>query len=63
MPRVTLVESVNLALTHARIADDPDVVVLGEDVGLNGGVFRATRRAAAALRQAARAGHAGWRKG
>ena len=41
MPRVTLVESVNLALARA-LADDPDVVVVGEDVGVNGGVFRAT---------------------
>jgi pyruvate dehydrogenase E1 component beta subunit len=41
MPRVTLVDSINLALTRA-LADDPDVVVLGEDVGINGGVFRAT---------------------
>nr|PZN67517.1 MAG: alpha-ketoacid dehydrogenase subunit beta [Pseudomonadota bacterium] len=41
MPRVTLVESINLALARA-LEDDPDVVVLGEDVGVNGGVFRAT---------------------
>jgi pyruvate dehydrogenase E1 component beta subunit len=41
MPRVTLVESVNLALARA-LADDSDVVVVGEDVGVNGGVFRAT---------------------
>ena len=41
MPRVTLVEGINLALGRA-LADDPDVVVLGEDVGVNGGVFRAT---------------------
>ncbi|MEJ0098593.1 MAG: hypothetical protein WDO12_02110 [Pseudomonadota bacterium] len=41
MPIVTLVESVNLALARA-LADDTDVVVIGEDVGLNGGVFRAT---------------------
>jgi 2-oxoisovalerate dehydrogenase E1 component beta subunit len=41
MPRVTLVEGINLALGRA-LADDPDVVVLGEDVGINGGVFRAT---------------------
>jgi len=41
MPRVTLVEGINLALARA-LADDPDVVVLGEDVGINGGVFRAT---------------------
>jgi 2-oxoisovalerate dehydrogenase E1 component beta subunit len=38
---VTLVEAVNLALARA-IQDDPSVVVLGEDVGVNGGVFRAT---------------------
>jgi 2-oxoisovalerate dehydrogenase E1 component beta subunit len=41
MPRVTLVEGINLALGRA-LAEDPDVVVLGEDVGVNGGVFRAT---------------------
>lgn len=41
MPEVTLVEAVNLALARA-MADDPNVVVLGEDVGINGGVFRAT---------------------
>jgi 2-oxoisovalerate dehydrogenase E1 component beta subunit len=41
MPRVTLVEGINLALGRA-LADDPDVIVLGEDVGINGGVFRAT---------------------
>lgn len=38
---VTLVEAVNLAL-HRAMADSDDVVVLGEDVGVNGGVFRAT---------------------
>ena len=41
MAEVTLVEAVNLALTRA-LSDDPNVVVLGEDVGVNGGVFRAT---------------------
>lgn len=41
MPQVTLVESVNMALARA-MADDADVVVLGEDVGTDGGVFRAT---------------------
>jgi len=41
MPRVTLVEGINLALARA-LEDDPDVIVLGEDVGINGGVFRAT---------------------
>ncbi|CBL44508.1 Transketolase [gamma proteobacterium HdN1] len=38
---VTLVEAVNMALHNAMEAD-PNVVVLGEDVGTNGGVFRAT---------------------
>ncbi|MEX2333537.1 MAG: hypothetical protein WD600_04710, partial [Pseudohongiella sp.] len=38
---VTMVEAVNLALRRA-LNDDPDVVVLGEDIGINGGVFRAT---------------------
>lgn len=41
MPEMTLVEAVNLALARAML-EDPDVVVLGEDVGVNGGVFRAT---------------------
>ncbi len=41
MAEITLVEAVNLALARA-IADDPNVVVFGEDVGFNGGVFRAT---------------------
>jgi len=41
MPQLTLVEAINLA--HAtEMARDPAVVVLGEDVGVNGGVFRAT---------------------
>src|SRR5215469_2506884 len=41
MPQITLVEAINLALARA-MADDESVVVLGEDVGINGGVFRAT---------------------
>lgn len=39
--KVTLLEAVNLAL-HRAMAEDERVVVLGEDVGVNGGVFRAT---------------------
>lgn len=38
---LTLVDAVRTALARA-MEDDPDVVVLGEDVGVNGGVFRAT---------------------
>jgi 2-oxoisovalerate dehydrogenase E1 component beta subunit len=41
MPEVTLVEAINLALARA-MTEDPTVLVLGEDVGVNGGVFRAT---------------------
>lgn len=41
MAELTLVEAVNLALARA-LEDDPAVVVFGEDVGINGGVFRAT---------------------
>jgi 2-oxoisovalerate dehydrogenase E1 component beta subunit len=41
MAEVTLVEAVNLALARA-MNEDENVVVYGEDVGINGGVFRAT---------------------
>jgi pyruvate dehydrogenase E1 component beta subunit len=41
MPNLALIEAINLAL-HSEMARDPDVVVLGEDIGRNGGVFRAT---------------------
>jgi pyruvate dehydrogenase E1 component beta subunit len=41
MPAMTLLQAVNDALQNAMEADDR-VVVLGEDVGVNGGVFRAT---------------------
>ncbi len=38
---MTLVEAINAALARA-LGDDPNVVLLGEDIGVNGGVFRAT---------------------
>ena len=41
MSEVNLVQAVNLALRRAMI-EDPHVLVLGEDVGVDGGVFRAT---------------------
>lgn len=41
MPQWTMVEAINRAL-HWEMEHNPDVVVLGEDVGVNGGVFRAT---------------------
>jgi pyruvate dehydrogenase E1 component beta subunit len=40
--KVTLLEAVNLAL-HRAMSEDQNVIVLGEDVGVNGGVFRATQ--------------------
>jgi 2-oxoisovalerate dehydrogenase E1 component beta subunit len=41
MSEINLVEAVRLALARA-MAEDPQVLVLGEDVGADGGVFRAT---------------------
>jgi pyruvate dehydrogenase E1 component beta subunit len=41
MPELTLVEAINRALARA-MAEDATVLVLGEDVGVDGGVFRAT---------------------
>jgi pyruvate dehydrogenase E1 component beta subunit len=41
MPNLTIIEAINLAL-RSEMARDPSVVVLGEDIGRNGGVFRAT---------------------
>lgn len=41
MSELTLVQSVNLALRRA-LEEDPTVVLLGQDIGRHGGVFRAT---------------------
>jgi pyruvate dehydrogenase E1 component subunit beta len=41
MANLTLVQAINLALTQEMEADE-SVIILGEDVGLNGGVFRVT---------------------
>lgn len=41
MSAITLVEAVNQALAY-EMAHDNNVIVLGEDIGVNGGVFRAT---------------------
>lgn len=41
MPEMTLLEAVRTAL-YEEMARDPRVIVLGEDVGKHGGVFRAT---------------------
>lgn len=42
MAEITLIEAINQAL-HYEMAADKDVVLLGEDIGVNGGVFRATQ--------------------
>ncbi|MCL4198226.1 MAG: alpha-ketoacid dehydrogenase subunit beta [Phycisphaerales bacterium] len=42
MPQLTMVEALNLALGESMAADDR-VCVMGEDVGVNGGVFRVTK--------------------
>lgn len=41
MPDITLIEAVTQALAY-ELAQDENVIVFGEDVGINGGVFRAT---------------------
>lgn len=41
MPQISLIEAVTQALAF-ELRADPSVLVLGEDVGVNGGVFRAT---------------------
>lgn len=41
MPEITLVEAVTQALAY-ELEHDKDVVLFGEDIGPNGGVFRAT---------------------
>lgn len=42
MPAMTMVQALNLALDQAMDSDD-SVLVLGEDVAVNGGVFRVTK--------------------
>ncbi len=41
MAELSLVEAVNRALAH-EMANDESLLLLGEDIGVNGGVFRAT---------------------
>lgn len=41
LQKITLVQAVNLAL-HQSMQEDSDVVLLGQDIGQSGGVFRAT---------------------
>lgn len=41
MPKLNMVQAINLALSQ-EMAKDDSVIVLGEDVGVDGGVFRVT---------------------
>ena len=41
MPKMTMVQAINRAL-HEEMKADPGVIVLGQDVGVNEGVFRVT---------------------
>ena len=41
MANLTLVQAINLALIQ-EMEDDDRVILLGEDIGINGGVFRVT---------------------
>jgi 2-oxoisovalerate dehydrogenase E1 component beta subunit len=41
MAEITLVEAINQAMAY-EMGVDPTVIVMGEDIGKNGGVFRAT---------------------
>jgi pyruvate dehydrogenase E1 component beta subunit len=40
--QLTMVEALNKALDES-MSDDPDVCLMGEDIGVNGGVFRVTK--------------------
>ena len=42
MAERTMVEALNLALDEA-LGSDPAVCLMGQDIGVNGGVFRVTR--------------------
>ncbi len=42
MTQMTMLEACNAAMAHA-LETDPDVLLLGEDVGTAGGIFRATQ--------------------
>ncbi|MBW2422867.1 MAG: alpha-ketoacid dehydrogenase subunit beta, partial [Deltaproteobacteria bacterium] len=41
MPELSLIEAINAAL-HQALDEDASTLVFGEDVGIDGGVFRAT---------------------
>ena len=41
MPKLNMVQAINLGLEQEMARDDT-VVIMGEDVGIDGGVFRVT---------------------
>jgi pyruvate/2-oxoglutarate/acetoin dehydrogenase E1 component len=41
--QMTVLEALRAAMAH-ELENDPDVIVLGEDVGTAGGIFRVTIR-------------------
>ena len=41
MGDMTMIDAIRAALSRA-LQDDPDVMLFGEDIGIDGGVFRAT---------------------
>ncbi len=41
MAELTMIEAIRAALSRA-MEEDPDIIIFGEDVGIDGGVFRAT---------------------
>ena len=49
MAKMTMVQALNLALAQEMEKDDR-VMVLGEDVGVDGGVFRVTKRSDRSIR-------------
>jgi len=42
MAQMTILEAINAAMARA-LADDPNVLILGEDIGTEGGIFRTTQ--------------------
>lgn len=60
MPVMTMVQALQNAL-DVKLADDPSVLCFGEDVGVEGGVFRVTEHLQKKARRQARVRHAAGR--